>query len=70
MQVVPQSKLNLAESGYKRLDKIKQFIVVMYYPIDLSKAVIAEEGVNEEDVRQKTQLKYSKWVIEEIKEVS
>lgn len=51
-------------------EDLKQFVVVMYYPIDLSKAVIAEEGVNEEDIREKMAIKYSKWVIEEIKEVT
>lgn len=49
---------------------LKQFIVVMYYPLDLSTAVIAEEGVNEEDVREKIGIKYPKWVIEEVKEVT
>lgn len=41
----------------------------MYYPIDLAKAVIPEEGINEEDVKVKIKMKYPKWVIEEIKEV-
>lgn len=50
-------------------DWVKQFIVRMYYPLDLTVAVIAEEGISEVDVREKIQLKYSKWVIEEIKEV-
>ena len=50
-------------------EELKQFTVVMYYPYDLAKAVIAEEGVNEEDVREKMAIKYSKWVIEEVKEV-
>jgi len=49
-------------------ENLKQYTVVMYHPLDLAKAVIAEEGVNEEDVRAKIELKYSKWVIEEIKE--
>jgi hypothetical protein len=51
-------------------ESMKKFVVLMYYPYDFSKAIIAEEGVNEEDVKQKIELKYSKWVIEEIKEVS
>lgn len=50
-------------------EEIKQFTVVMYYPIDLAKAVVAEEGVSEVDVREKIGIKYPKWIIEEVKEV-
>lgn len=50
-------------------EEIKQFLVYMYYPISLSKAIIGEYGINEEDVRAKIAVKYAKWVIEEVKEV-